>query len=240
MKIKIKKYIYLILKLVVSSLERIYNITCHLNSCLYCYQIIVGDSLCANCWLKLKFIPSDKCGVCGSLLKNSCVNCNFYIRSAFLYNDILSFLMLQFKYGKKYYLGSFFINNMRYIYQEKPNLLIIYIPHFAYKQITTSINSSLLLAHEFQNRFGGTIMHNLLLKTSKVRQKDAKNYKERMDNSLENYTLNRELGLKLLKNRHLVLIDDVITTGSTVMRCGYLLQSCEPASLQILSVSKVL
>ena len=208
--------------------------------CFYCYKIIIGGSLCEDCWGKLVFVPSDLCGICGRKVIGDCYYCQLNSRSLFLYNFLLSQLILQFKYGKKYYIGQFFIKLMGNIYKKKDEILIMYIPHYGYKQITTSINSSLLLAYEFQKEFGGRVIHNVLIKQSKLRQKHTRNYKERLDNSFKSYTINKILGEKMLKNQNVLLIDDIVTTGSTLLTCGNLIKSCCPKSLQIITVGKVL
>lgn len=205
--------------------------------CFQCYKVILGGYLCNKCWNKLEFLEHNRCGICGLKSKTNCVNCNLYVRSLLLYKNI-DLLILQLKYNKKYYLCEFFIRLMVNIYIKKENFLILYVPHFYGKQITTSINSSLLLAYEFKKQFGGVIIHNILKKINKKRQKDAKNYKDRMNNSFENYVINNELALQL-KDRDVILIDDIVTTGSTITTCGGLIQKYSPKSLQILTIGKV-
>jgi competence protein ComFC len=211
---------------------------CNFNICFNCYQVIIGKGLCVKCWKQLKFTPYNSCGICGLNGKVTCYNCNLDSRNIFSYNSILSNLILQFKYGKKHYLSDFFVKFMGSLYIPYKNLVILYIPHFFGKQITTSVNSSLLLAYAFKSKFGGTIAHNILKKINKRRQKDACNYKERAENSLESYKINMQY-INLVKNKNIILIDDIITTGSTITTCGNLIKKCYPNSLQILTVGKV-
>lgn len=207
--------------------------------CLYCYKLIFQGFLCINCWKQLKFWNNQLCGICGHYRINDCYTCKLNVKIIFIYNNILMDLILKFKYGNKFFISEFFINHLIGLYNIKPvnNLVILYIPHYFSKQITTSFNSSLLLAYEFQKKFGGTIIHNFLKKTSKIRQKDTKNFKERI-NTHNRFTINNA-NKNLIKNKDVILIDDILTTGSTITTCGFLIEIAKPLSLQIFTIGKV-
>jgi ComF family protein len=204
--------------------------------CIYCYKTIINGHLCVNCWQHIRFWNNELCGICGNYRINDCYSCEIDIKIIFIYNNLLKDLILKFKYGNKFFIGGFFVNYLRSIYKPKDNLVILYIPHYFPKQITTSFNSSLLLAYEFQKEFGGEIIHNFLTKTSKIRQKDTKNFKERIN------THNRfsiiEANKYLIKNKHVVLIDDVVATGSTITTCSLLIKNANPLSLQVFAIGK--
>jgi predicted amidophosphoribosyltransferase len=208
--------------------------------CIHCYEIILDNYLCIACWKQLKFLNHNRCGVCNVLVgSNICIGCNLNIKSIFVYNAIISNLILKLKYGKKYYISKFFIQLLGLFYNNKNNnLIIMYIPHYGYKQLKTSINTSLLLAYEFQNQYGGRIIHNILQKQNQLRQRDTKNYKERIDNGFKGYTINPDKK-DLLKNKDILLIDDILTTGGTIISCGNLIKGCLPRRLDIFTISKV-
>lgn len=206
--------------------------------CLYCYKIIFNGCLCINCWKELKFWDNQRCGICGNYRINDCYECKINVKIIFVYNYILKDLIMKFKYGNKLFIGEFFIYYLRSLYVSyEKDLIILYIPHYFSKQVTTSLNSSLILAYEFQRQFGGTIIHNFLKKTSKIRQKDTKNLNERT-NTHNRFAID-DNKKNLIKNKNIILIDDILTTGSTVTICSLLIKMATPASLQVFAIGKI-
>lgn len=210
------------------------NIT-SIKFCLYCYKINLYGNLCINCWLKLKFWNNELCGICNRFSINECYECNLTVKVIFIYNEIIKDLILKFKYNNKFFIGKIFINYLINLYVPKNDLVILYIPHYFTKQLTTSFNSSLLLAYEFQKQFGGVLFHNILKKITKLRQKNTKNFKERTNTHNRFIIQNKHL----IKNKNIVLIDDILTTGSTINTCGLLIKTANPLSLQIFSLAKI-
>lgn len=214
------------------------------NFCICCFKLIYGNFLCISCWSLLKFLPINKCCICNIYIKSTCFNCGLNIFGIFNYNETFSKLVMKFKYGNKFFLGKFFTNYLVNLYQtvnkdlDVKNTTIIYIPHYFGKQISISINSSLYLAYEFQKIFGGKIYKNILFKNNKKRQKNTKNFQERQNNAFFNYSINSNSKKKIYQ-KNCILIDDVITTGATVINCGYLISQYKPKNLYILCLGKV-
>lgn len=205
-----------------------------INFCWICNKIQIGTGLCINCWKKIIFFDPRYCSLCSNPYANNiCGICNLKILTLMKYNVITSKLILRMKYNYHFYLGDFFIRFITNIQED--DYTILYVPHYGLKQITTSVNSSLLLARSFQKRFGGEILHNILYKNSKKRQKDGKNYEERLNNGFNIYDIRN---VHLLKNKKVILIDDVLTTGSTVSRCASLIKRSECLSLTVVVIAK--
>lgn len=206
--------------------------------CWGCNKLQINSGLCHKCWQDIIFIPKNQCVFCNNtfqLQNTGCVDCTYRSIALMKYKNVSAKLILQLKYGRRFYLGDFFINLISSIPYNN-NYYILYIPHYGLKQITTSVNSSLLLANCFQKRFGGKIIHNVLKKVSKKRQKDSKNYEERMKNGFLNYTIQNG---HILRNKQIILIDDVITTGSTLNACARMINQESPKSLLLIAICKV-
>lgn len=206
--------------------------------CWGCEKIQIGTGLCSTCWGDLYFIGQNSCIFCNNNFQFGhigCIDCGYKSMAVAHYKGIMCKIILQLKYGRRFYLGDFLINLISGMAYNK-EYCILYIPHYKLKQIKISVNSSLLLAHCFQKKFGGKIIHNILYKTSKQRQKDSKNYKERWENGLFNYAIQNG---HLLQNKSVVLIDDVMTTGSTLNTCARLISRHSPMNLFIITICKV-
>jgi competence protein ComFC len=211
------------------------------SMCLYCNNKMLGNYLCNECWKKLEFWNNNLCPICGENIMIECYNCNINIKTLLIYNSILKFLMIKFKYGNKFFIGEFFVNliliNIN-IFEEEKNYIILYIPHYWSKQFTTSINSSMFLAYELKKKLHTSIIyHNILIKNNPLRQKDSKNHTER-HNINEKYSINLNK-IHLLTNQNVILIDDITTTGATILTANKLIRKAYPKSLIVLTVGKV-
>jgi competence protein ComFC len=210
--------------------------------CLYCNMYIFGSYLCHECWQKMEFWNNNLCAICGERVLKECYNCNFNIKTIFVYNSILKFLILKFKYGNKFFIGEFFINlllmNIIININNKNLYIILYVPHYWHKQITSSINSSMFLAYELHKKIPNSkIYHDIFIKNSPLRQKDSKNYKDRF-NITNKYSVNLDK-IHLLTNQNVILIDDILTTGTTILTISKFIKKSYPNSLLVLTVGKI-
>lgn len=206
--------------------------------CVYCYTFQVNGMLCLNCWNKLKFLPYNYCLLCNNFILNfECDNCNLRVLGVFKYEPIISYLILQLKYNTNLFVGEVLIELLKKIYIPMNNLKIIYVPNYFGKQIKHHYNSSLLMSELFLEK-DHIILHNVLTKISQKRQKDMKNYEERIKNG-NNFILSYE-GFAKINNENILLLEDVSATGSTIRHIGNLIKSCQPKTLQIIAISKVI
>ena len=227
-------------KIIRITLDYIYpdNITC-----IICDNPIKSNntySLCKGCFKELHFIL-DGCGKCGKPIINHslereslsdcsyCYNKTFYFDRVFScieYNDISKKFVLDFKYKNKTYLCKYIAQIMK----EKLELenikldYILFVPLHKKRLNKRGFNQSELIAKEFSKltniptldcikRVKNTKQLYQLSKTQ--RQKELKNGFEVKDN------------IYLIKNKNIILIDDIFTTGSTVNEISKVLRiSC--------------
>ncbi len=111
---------------------------------------------------------------------------------------------------------------------------IIPVPLHAKKFKTRGYNQS--------EEFGKGLSHglNITLDTSTLKRKEftetqtKKNKYERWENVEDVFELT---STENLKNKHVVLVDDVITTGATIEACCQLLQQVEGIKISVLSIA---
>ena len=78
-------------------------------------------------------------------------------------------------------------------------------------------------------------MNNCIIKTKNIIEQSKLNKEEREKNIQGVYKLKNK---KLIKNKKILLIDDIYTTGSTVNECSRILTQGQPKKIGILVLAK--
>jgi ComF family protein len=90
-------------------------------------------------------------------------------------------------------------------------------------------NQSLLLAKHISNELSPQmeieILDILERKYHSIPQMRVKNYQERMENVKNIFDLRSSFNPDLIKNKNILLIDDIATTGATLGECAKILKS---------------
>ncbi len=192
--------------------------------CIICNREIVKNSrysMCNSCLKKLPYI-THSCNVCGGSIKqgNLCLNCKHTLPSVtknisvFDYSAPLDNLVYGLKYGNKKYLAKYLSNLMvdKFLESKLDIDFIIPVPMHKVRLTERGYNQAELLCISF--------------KDVKLEIKD--NIVERIVNTVSQASLPREKRLvnltnvfkitdkKSVKNKNILIIDDVYTTGTTV------------------------
>lgn len=94
-------------------------------------------------------------------------------------------------------------------------------------------NQSLLIAKGISEIIGVPIDTTSLIRQINNTSQTKKNRSERWENSEDIFSVTNKT---LLANKHILLIDDIITTGATIEVCSKQLLKCENSKLSIYSV----
>ncbi len=203
--------------------------------CLNCNQ--EGQILCSKCFYKLKIIENQTCFFCGKNTQNgaTCANCKkiYYLDGVLIAgnykNNILSSLIKIFKYNfikeTAEILEKFAIYFLSY--QRQTN----YIPKYIFNQSTIvpvplhykrlrwrGFNQSELIANKIAQYLKLPIDTNLARKKRRIPQTKL-SPRKRKNNIKQCFQWQ---GTKI--NKNIILIDDVITTGSTLNECAFVLK----------------
>lgn len=228
-------------------LEKIINFLLPTKCVLCGSEVILAHTLCKDCFLKINFISDPACKLCGSELPYegcACTNCTsikniFYdqIKAVFKYDNFSKNLILKFKHGDKPQLAKFFSNIMA------PKILsfdnkfdyILPVPIHWKRYLKRKYNQSYLLAKLLARKNNIKISYKDLIRIKNtimqhgditIREKNVKNAFLLKSN--------------IFSNKNILIIDDVITTGSTINECARILKE-EGGALTVsaLAIAKI-
>lgn len=208
--------------------------------CVNCKKL--GDYLCTDCFSKLSFVTKNICLPCGKpsydgLTHPRCRG-KMKIEGSFtgvVFNKVSRKLIYQFKY-RPYLseLGSFLsellyeslIQNeefMRHIANGK--WLMVPIPLSSIRHKRRGYNQSEVLAKNLAKKFDLEVL-NCLERIKETRSQVGLGKKERRENIKGAFALNSKFIIhnSELKNANIFLVDDVLTTGSTISEAAVVLK----------------
>ena len=223
--------------------------------CLVCNKQVLGKGICSTCYLKLKF-ASKYCVKCGyitdQLYKNYCnlcynhLNKKYYFDSinyATAYNDIMYQLIYNFKkYDNLFYVD--FLTNLLKLNVSKKNYanidIIIPIPTHWRKVIFYKKSHTAVLAKSLSKKLNIPFNPEILLKNKFHKNQVGISRKERLSNIKNSFSIkNTRKNLQSINNRHILLIDDVLTTGATVNECCSVLKRFGARVVDVAVISRV-
>ncbi len=204
--------------------------------CLSCTDFtIAGDGFCAACWQNLSFISKPYCLTCGKNLDlsildaYSCGNCMHSppsyskARSLIKFNDQSKKVIHAFKYYDKYAVATLFakLHCSRYAEDIKDIDLIVPVPMHKLKRLLRNYNQSFILAAEFAKILAKPVLFDALVKYKWTKPQSSLKFKARQQNLIGSIKANEKYDFK---DKTILLVDDVLTTGNTIKYCSDLLK----------------
>ena len=211
----------------------------------------------------LNLIYPQTCGICGKLAQNSlCKKCeinlekqsenqiinngeeieNKYFKEImyiFKYEGQIRKLIIDYKFNEKSYLYLTFVNfllkNKKIFENIKSYDTIIPVPISKKRLKTRGYNQSLLIAKEIAKQTNLELVNNCLIKTKNIIEQSKLNKEDRIQNIQGVYELKNK---QLIKNKKILLIDDIYTTGSTVNECSKILKKGTKDKIGVLVLAK--
>lgn len=191
--------------------------------------------LCQRCLLKIQLFNQFICPVCQKRLFNPNKTCHSSPLKAlgvvgFYEDEILKEVIHTFKYKKiknlVFPLASLIIfflkNNSYFLNLPKENLVIIPIPLHKKRKQLRGFNQAEILALEVSNYFSIKLINNVLIRIkNRPAQAEIKNLNQREKNIKGVFEIK---DLKKIKNKTILLIDDVYTTGATLNEAAKILK----------------
>ena len=176
-----------------------------LHRCFLCEQehVLGEDGLCDGCRrsLKLSIAPAPPEGLDG-------------LSAGLQYFDELGTIFYRFKKKERRDYTPFLAQFIS-IPEEWHAELLLPVPLHWWRQYRRTYNQSFLLAEYVSSRYGIPICQDLLVRTRPTPQQKLLNEKQRRKNLKGAFRAVPEC-----RGRSIVLIDDVVTTGSTLSECA--------------------
>ena len=211
------------------------------QACPICQCFLHSTGLCAKCWQGLVSITKPFCLDCGrpliyALPETVCASCVIKpftaqpIRAGFCYDDISKALILPFKHGDRLDIAPIMAQMLlpHFIELSGSVDLVIPVPLHARRYVMRRYNQSAELARwlcaftQQKQKFAP----NLLARTKATSSMAGLTKAQRTKNVSGAFRLSNKSNQRHIMNRHILLIDDVMTTGATIESCaGQLVKS---------------
>jgi len=207
------------------------------KECLGCKE--EGVYLCQQCWEKIKLNSkfycvfckkeSDLSKVCAECKKNTCLNAVWL--AADYNNELIQKLIHNFKYNYLDELDRILADLIiRYLEENKifenanlqpADLVLVPVPLHKKRFLQRGFNQSYLLAKKVSDFYKIPVFNLLLRNKNTLSQVNLKR-QERQENLQDAFIFNNNIDI--LPNKKAILIDDVVTTGSTLKECARVLR----------------
>lgn len=222
--------------------------------CLSCGAVVAEEfGLCAECWRDTPFIHGLACDSCGTPLPGQdegrpeyCDDCltlgRPWVRgrAALLYKDNGRKLVLSLKHGDRHDLAR---PAARWMLRAgapilKPDMLVAPIPLHWIRFVRRRFNQSALLARAIAREAALDHCPDLLIRPRRTASQDGRNRDGRFANLAGAIRVHPRRAARL-KGRHILLIDDVMTSGATLAAAADACLATGASEVSVLVMARV-
>jgi ComF family protein len=221
--------------------------------CLSCdAPVATAEALWTSCFIKLRPISAPLCPVLGipfevslgpgALSAEAIADPPPFdrARAAVVYNDVARSLVSKLKYGDRPELARFCARLMVQAAHELwgPDAVLVPVPLHRARQFSRRYNQSTELARALSRLTGIAVDPALVRRKKNTRQQVGLSGDARHRNVAGAFAASDELPVRL-KGRRIILVDDVVTTGSTVKAVTRALKSAGATAIDVVSFARV-
>lgn len=220
------------------------------TKCITCSSFTNGQSLaCGECWPKLHFLTGSMCKICGlpfainapEFANLTCPKCLTHkppynaARSLLKFDDIARKLIHHFKYYDKTHLAKYFADMFIAQHKDLCNVdLIIPVPMHKIKRLFRLYNPPQILAKELAKKLQIPCRNDILLKGKLTKSQTSLSRKERLHNLKNSFLIKNS---QTLSGKTILLIDDVMTTGTTINLCAKILKKHGARKIHVFTIA---
>lgn len=222
-------------------------------TCLMCDAIVSQPGgCCAKCWGTVRFVARPYCEILGApfsydmgegaLCADAIANPPPFrrARAAVLYDKPIHKLVSGLKYSDRLDLAPWMANWMvragRQLFEDAP--IVIPIPLYKTRMFARRYNQSAELARTICKSRKLDFKPEMLVRIRKTKQQVGLTREERAKNMAGVFRVPSEFKVEL-KNKPILLIDDVFTTGATVSSATKALKRIGVSSVDVLTFARV-
>lgn len=216
--------------------------------CAGCGEVIeeVG-AFCTACWGRMEWLGNSGCQHCGLPLAGTevetCGRCLAdppkldRMRAAVAYDDLPRSIALRLKYGRKVALARTMARYMAPLRGEwSDDTLVVPVPLHRWRLWFRGFNQSGLVAKELGRRWSLTANNHLLCRVKPTRPLKGMSHTQRRRAVAGAFMVS---DAEAVKGRTVVLIDDVLTSGSTSEACARALRRAGASRIELICWARV-
>lgn len=224
--------------------------------------LLVDDDLnfCGDCWNRLRFISDPACTACGKPFAQGrdgdlvCAECiarppvHDGICAAVLYDDLSRAIVLKLKHGGKIGLARLVARHLhRYLYRylqphlpvDSGGIVLIPVPLHRWRLWRRGFNQSILIARALAAPHGLPVETDVLRRIHATPPLKGMTRKQRAQ-AVRGVFAIAPSRRATVAGKHILLVDDVYTTGATAHACVALLKKAGAARVTIFCWARVL
>lgn len=216
--------------------------------CAGCGTIVTDvDSFCADCWKRIEFLYSGGCAACGLPLRATDAECCAVClarppriartRAAVAYDDLSRSLALRLKYGRKVAIARTMARFMEPLVGDQPEgAVLVPVPLHRGRLWQRGFNQSAIVARELSRRTGLAIDPVALRRVRRTPPLKGLSLRQRRRAVAGAFRVDDR---SAVEGRIVLLVDDVLTTGSTANACARALRRAGAARVELISWARV-
>lgn len=216
--------------------------------CAGCGEVIdEAGSFCAACWSKLEWLGNGGCQQCGLPLAateiNMCGRCLAdppkidRMRAAVAYDDMSRSIALRLKYGRKVALARTMARYMAPLGTEwGDEAILVPVPLHRWRLWRRGFNQSSLVARELSRAWSLPVTLDSIRRVKRTRPLKGLNHSQRRKAVAGAFRADRP---EQVKGRTVILIDDVLTSGSTAEACAHALRRAGARRVELICWARV-
>lgn len=206
----------------------------------------------------LDFIYPKVCGICENINKKSlCEKCKKALKpyqintiekvknkhfdyqvKILKYEGLVRSKIIEYKFNEKSYLyktfGKIILNNEKiYSFLKKYDIMIC-VPMYSKKKHLRGYNQSELIAKEIAKKLAIKLQANNLIKVRDTKKQSTLTKSQRKINLKDAFKIQKN---EKIKDKNIILFDDIFTTGNTVEECSRMLKQAGAANIVILTLA---
>lgn len=217
--------------------------------CPICKRVLFTDKvhICFHCIDSIKVLEHDKCVICDSVLGDKsgiCPHCKSQIydfKSAYSYTEYDNNsreVVLEFKFHHNRDVAKYVA---RLIYDDivKSGIdfrfdIITCVPSKKESFNERGYNQAAIISSELSSLSGLTVNNDLLMVVGTPKDQIGLNFTQRKENVKNKFSVNPAFSADIT-GKHILIVDDVITTGATLSECAGALKASGAESVSFVA-----